>query len=578
MHEGNNAEHIANLWENSRSAPEQALLEIEALLRSGKQRFPAELLLRLQTAQARALANTNKFAEAIAVVEVAENTLKAVEHPDVEIEFELRRIRVRQAAQNNHREKALRLVLENLELMSNQPKGPLYALAHSDVAAVYGGIGNYRLTLKHLQEGLDHTPDDDHAQYGTLLNNLGNVYLPMEREEEALACFSRAQQAFIKAGTKPREAIAISNQGRALEALGRYEESIAKHKEALTKFQQLGYGNDEVATLYKIGNTYARIGDAESAERKYQYALARLADGNADGYEDELRRAYAEFLTDQGRFREAVEQFRLLLEITRKTGTLKQIGRNLRTYATALERVGEAAAALATYKELLTLRDVIDQQTEQTDGPEDLPVLAKAAEKDVTLLQATSRALAEANRLLADQSLELSKLAVTDALTGMYNRRYFSEQLAYVVAQHQQQGHKFSVIFLDIDWFKNINDTYGHHAGDLVLADLGVLLQQVVRGADVVARWGGEEFAILLADADIEHARQVSDRLRTIIAAADWSHIAPDLSVTLSAGVVTSDDLRTPDAEQVMRLADSLLYEAKGAGRNVTLFAAGSRD
>lgn len=570
-------EFVQNLWHRTKSAPEDALPEIEALLADPSSHLPREVLLKLQSAHARALANINKLNDAIAVVEIAEATLNEGQISDVEIEFELRRIRVRQAAQNNQGQKALELVLQNLELVSAQPEGAIYALAHSDVAAVYGSIANFRLTLKHLQEGLKHTPREDYAQYGTLLNNLGNVYILMDREEEALACFTRARGEFAKADALPRKAIAISNEGRALEALGRFEESITKQKEALAMFRSLAYGHDEVATLYKIGNTYARSGNAAEAERKYQLAIARIHDGGADGYEDELRRAYAEFLTDEGRFREAATQFGILVEITRETGTLKQIARNLRTYAVSLERVGETEMALATYKELLTLRDVLDQQTEQTDARDALPELSEAVEKDLTLLQATSRALAEANKLLAEQSRELTKLAITDELTGLYNRRHFTEQLSAEVAGAQQEGRPFSLIFLDIDWFKRINDTYGHHIGDEVLKELGRILQEVVRGVDVVGRWGGEEFALLLIDADTERARRVAGRLTNAIAAFPWDGVAAGLRVSISAGVISDADLSVVEVEEVMQLADHLLYAAKEAGRNRILFAADER-
>lgn len=567
-------EQVEHLWSQAQAAPEETLKTIENFLAHAPGDVPNEVLLKAQATRARALAKANRLDEAITAVEAAESIFATVESPEIEIEFELRRIRVRQAAQNNQREKALRLVLKNLELMSTHQHGASYALAHSDVAAVYGGIGNFRLTLKHLQEGLDHTPPDDHALYGTLLNNLGNVYLPMEREEEALACFTRARDAFAKAGAPRRKAIAISNEGRALEALERFEESIAKQKEALAVFREFSFGHDEMATLYKIGNTYHRFGDAAAAEQKYQEAIARMHAGGAGGYEDELRRAYGEFLTAEGRFREATEQFQRLLEITREAGTIKQIGRNLRTYAVSLERVGETEAALAAYKELLTLRDVIDQQTEQTDGQKDLPVLAQAAERDVTLLQATSRALSEANKLLAEQSRELAKLAITDELTGLYNRRFFNEQLELTVAETKRDGQSFSVIFLDIDWFKQINDTYGHHIGDVVLRELSRLLQEAVRGVDVVGRWGGEEFGILLPGADDARARRVATRLTEAIAAFPWSDIGTGLDVSISAGVVSRDGTSIRDAEEVMQTADRLLYAAKEAGRDRVLFAA----
>ncbi|GAA1621550.1 GGDEF domain-containing protein [Actinoplanes couchii] len=152
--------------------------------------------------------------------------------------------------------------------------------------------------------------------------------------------------------------------------------------------------------------------------------------------------------------------------------------------------------------------------------------------------------------------------AVTDALTGLSTRRYFDQALGGT-----RGGAPVSLLLLDIDHFKTVNDTYGHHGGDRVLVEVTARLSALVRPGDVVARYGGEEFAVLLPDTHPTQARAVADRIRqaiadTPIAVSDTENI----QVTISVGV--ADMQSVPSTEALITAADQALYAAKHAGRN----------
>ncbi|RZL11899.1 MAG: GGDEF domain-containing protein [Rubrivivax sp.] len=167
---------------------------------------------------------------------------------------------------------------------------------------------------------------------------------------------------------------------------------------------------------------------------------------------------------------------------------------------------------------------------------------------------------------LRRQRVELHSLARTDMLTGLANRREFMARLSEEAHRHTRGGQPLSVVMIDIDHFKQINDTHGHPAGDHVLAQLGGLLRHSVRrGIDVAARLGGEEFALLLPDTDLPGAQSVAAKLAERLATLDIGWEGQRLRVTLSMGVTQVADSQ---GDQAMRRADDNLYTAKRKGRN----------
>ena len=164
---------------------------------------------------------------------------------------------------------------------------------------------------------------------------------------------------------------------------------------------------------------------------------------------------------------------------------------------------------------------------------------------------------------LEEMNERLNHLAVTDALTGLWNRRRFQEALLEVAEAHARAERPFSLILLDIDHFKRVNDDFGHQVGDEILRLFARLLQRHCRSHEVPARYGGEEFAIILQQCGPEEALLASERLRRAIAEAEWPH----RSITTSLGVATWDgDLDGIDA--LVAQADQALYGAKQMGRN----------
>lgn len=196
------------------------------------------------------------------------------------------------------------------------------------------------------------------------------------------------------------------------------------------------------------------------------------------------------------------------------------------------------------------------------NSPTDAPINKEV----VTALSIISHAVAVAinNCKRFRKTLETS---IRDELTGLYNRRYFNERLLDEI----QRGHRYhepvSLISCDIDFFKKVNDTFGHPVGDQVLAWLAALFLRTLRKSDVIARYGGDEFMILLVGTPKEAARKTAEKLRQVVAGSAMEHHGHPIRTTISCGVATW----SPDGGSIENLivkADNALYAAKARGRN----------
>ena len=170
--------------------------------------------------------------------------------------------------------------------------------------------------------------------------------------------------------------------------------------------------------------------------------------------------------------------------------------------------------------------------------------------------------LRELNAGLARSFQDITRVADTDSLTGVLNRRAIEAAFATL----QLEGRRFVVAMIDLDHFKAVNDIHSHGVGDAVLRRVTATLQDGLRAPDRLGRYGGEEFTLLLAEADPAAGAMVVERLRERVAAVDWSVLAPGLVVTFSAGLVGVGSAESFDA--AVARADRLLYQAKHLGRN----------
>ncbi|MCE1247780.1 MAG: sensor domain-containing diguanylate cyclase [Firmicutes bacterium] len=212
---------------------------------------------------------------------------------------------------------------------------------------------------------------------------------------------------------------------------------------------------------------------------------------------------------------------------------------------------------LKVYDEVIGVINISNKKTDKPFGSEDLKIIETLADQAA----------------VAINNARLYEMAVTDGLTKLYIRRHFLQRMNEELRRAMRYGHQLSVMMMDIDHFKKLNDTYGHQAGDLVLIEAAKLFKRTVRGTDVVGRYGGEEFCALLPETSTSGALIIADRLRKELETMVFRYQDIDIKATMSVGVSTFPRDAT-DPTELMRKADIALYRSKEEGRNrVTVFS-----
>jgi len=163
---------------------------------------------------------------------------------------------------------------------------------------------------------------------------------------------------------------------------------------------------------------------------------------------------------------------------------------------------------------------------------------------------------------------ELYESATKDSLTGLFSKRYFIEQLDVEFNFHRRTKKPLSLVIADLDYFKKVNDTYGHLGGDFVLKETGRIIQNVLRKGDVAGRYGGEELIFLLRETPLQGAKIFAERLRELVASHHFFYEGKKIQVCLSLGASTSTQGNFKNPQELIAQADTFLYQAKNSGRN----------
>ncbi len=336
-------------------------------------------------------------------------------------------------------------------------------------------------------------------------------------------------------------------------------------KEVLVDAENVGYGGDRRITVppgkHRVEVSYVGLSIADPEKVRYRYQLKGF---DSDWVEAgrEAKAVYTNMTPGQYEFR---------VIAAREGGTWTKDGAMLvldqrpHFYETVWFRVIGALAiilaGLAVYRgriaqlnaQGIRLQQMVDERTH-------------ALELEKQKLEAANNDKAHLLIQVADAAKAYEKLSKEDSLTGLSNRRELDRFLALEFERAVRNKRPLSVALADIDFFKKINDLHSHAVGDEVLKQVAQLLKEGCRSIDMVGRYGGEEFLLVLPDKDIEQARQVCERLRAAIEEFDWTSKAAGPRVTMSFGLATLTN--ETSHERLLAIADERLYEAKEAGRN----------
>jgi diguanylate cyclase (GGDEF)-like protein len=222
----------------------------------------------------------------------------------------------------------------------------------------------------------------------------------------------------------------------------------------------------------------------------------------------------------------------------------------------------------ARYIIMLTGEDEQEDKVEGLDlGADDYITKPFQSAELLARIRAAKR-IVDLQQELLETNKRLERLSITDGLTRLYNYRYFQDELSRAFEESQRYGRPLSLAIVDLDFFKKINDTYGHAVGDEVLKTVSRIFQDSIRSTDVAARYGGEEFAVMMPETELGDAITFAEKIRELVESTSVTTQAGEVRVTVSIGVASVPHAKIRAAKELVVAADKALYRAKRGGRN----------
>lgn len=433
------------------------------------------------------------------------------------------------------------------------------------LAFAYLQLGLFEEALTSIERSIERavTLDDHELRSGTF-NRAGTIRSAMGDFAEATGLFDRAA-AELATGDSSSETrfclmtntadlvLATAYAGQPVPA-DRLQHGVDLSHRALDLADAAGNPYRQALSLLNAGSLSTYLDDTEVVERTLTASMEISREHGYRSLELGVLDALAMDALHRRSYAEALDRFGAVVDLATQVSDAGVLTRAHQLQAQCHEELGQFREALAAYRRF---HDLETQQRTQTAD-----VRARLMGQTVELQQ------------LRSQAAQLGRQAHEDPLTGLDNRRCFDAGFPDLLAGLRERD-RLCVALLDVDHFKRVNDTFGHGVGDQVLRRLGALMREEVRRRDVLARIGGEEFALVCvvpgtgrAVELAEGLQQRLDRLRRTVEAHCWEDLAPGLRVTISIGAVLTPGPSGPPAEELLRQADRLLYAAKAAGRN----------
>jgi diguanylate cyclase (GGDEF)-like protein len=354
------------------------------------------------------------------------------------------------------------------------------------------------------------------------------------------------------------EARSLGNLANTYGNLGNHQLALEYHQKVTGLYEEMGHMHSAMVGYANIGFSLMSLGRSAEAFPYMHKAFVQLERAPNRGFEGWLSTKMGELLleTDPD---QAIGYFEKGLSDLKAVGSLEGVA-DAHHKLSALYEQRDLPKALEHHKayaelEIKTLKDMNEKRTQ-----------ALTVQFEVARLEQERRTYQSKNMELLHANEHLERLSLRDGLTGVYNRRHLDNTLQRVFLEAQSLGKPFTVIISDIDDFKRVNDVFSHTVGDDVLKTVAAILETNTRSEDLVARFGGEEFVVVLQDVSHQQAALIAEQLRQKIEAHPWDRLHPDLSITLSLGLCSDTALEGP--ERMLAAADDRLYIAKGNGKN----------
>ena len=477
-------------------------------------------------------------------------------------------------------------VLGDSEAALSQASQALGLLASNEPSTVLGEIfdttgwshflmGDYAEAYEYLLRALAIAEAiEDRSMQAYVMDSLGNVQSSSGHTSDAFEMQTRALAIHRELGDLVGEATTLNNMTYTCMDLGDLDTALECARSAADYCEKAGRPLLLVGVMDTLCDVYMALDDPDSAEKYARRGLEIAAEHGWRADETNCGIGLARVALARGdQLDDALTLAKLALGLAEKDKRVREQAICHKLISEVSERQGDYATALVHYRRFHELEHArLDDVTQIRMANLRVEHQLETARKDAEIHRLRSIALEQEveERRLAQAELEAH--ASLDPLTGLFNRGHLVV-IAEDVQLSQVEGRPTSLIILDVDAFKSINDTYGHRAGDQVLVSVARDVTDSVREADVTCRYGGDEFLVYLADTGREDAIATAERIREAIAARAHNHRGDRIAVTASLGVATAASPASTTLETLIERADRALYAAKRGGRDRVIAA-----
>ncbi len=423
---------------------------------------------------------------------------------------------------------ALESAFNSLKLSQQINSQSNEATALAAIGTVYFLLEDFSRALQYYQQSLELREHlHDKLGEGQLYSSIGRIYGRSGENEKALECFAKSLQIARELNDEISEASALQNTGEIYGQMGKFQQALEMLNQSLAIKEKLHDRASMAETFIIIGKLYA-------GQQKYEQAISSLYHA---------------------------------LNVAERSNSKTQVFLAHQALAVVHKHIDDFKTALQHYENFHKMeRAILNEENHRRLISLQVQYELEKKQREAEEYRRKTMELAEINSMLRKQAEQLFLQATTDGLTGVYNRRFFDEALQREFERVRRYGSVMTLAITDVDFFKQVNDTYSHQVGDEVLKIVAHILRQSSRVSDIVARYGGEEFALIFPETPLHCAHVACEKIRTAVASHYWESLAEGLQVTISFGL--ADSCAKKSAAHLLASADTKLYEAKVAGRN----------
>ena len=466
--------------------------------------------------------------------------------------------------------KAMEYHLLSLELEEelDEKEGIISSL--NNIGNVLKNIDKFDQALEYYQRALDISYEiNDKKSLAITLNNIGNIYLSKEHFENALKFYNRSLT--IKKELKDNFGIATTynNIGISYQGLRSTAKALKNYNSSLNMMKKLNDGNGIASSYFHIGIIYYEKNDEKRASYNLEKALAYAQNYDNKQIMISCYKILAEIYKNKRNYLKAYTAMKLYAQIKDDLVTIqtqKAVAELQIRYET-----GKKKKEIELLKTNASITDYQSKENEMFMVILVIVLIAVAVLGFFFYFQFRQKAnsnktIEEQNAKLIEAYTKMEELAKTDMLTGLSNRRDMYQKIKHETDRFERNEKPFAILMGDIDNFKKINDTYGHDAGDHVLTSISSLMLSFMRKQDIVGRWGGEEFLLLLPETDMKGGKKIAERLRSRIKNESINYKNHILKVTITIGISVYD--RVHDVNESIKEADKAMYFGKIRNKN----------